>query len=534
MKLLHHKYTRTRNRCQTALRQGRGETNLASNTPMESEGAIIIPVTAFRWSKQLRARSEHMTISPYDYDIFVIGCGPAGLHASLQAARFGQRVGVVDPIRFQGDDYIDMGSITSKTIREVVLVSNSPRRHLLNLNQAEHANNLSIDDFISGIQMVSRYEQDANIRLLRANGINMLPGKASFLDSHSLTVESVGGVKQTVSAEKVIIAVGSDVDREPHLPIDGVTIFTHEDILAVGEFPARLAILGGGIIGLEYACIFQRMGVAVTLIDQRERLLPGVDAEIVDTLLYALRKNGMIILLGDDIERVEIIHSQSPVVHVTLASGERLIVDKMMINLGRKGSTRILNLPAAGIVVNEHDFIPVNSQYQTFVGHIYAVGDVTGYPHLASIAMEQGRRAALHASAPGEYEALVDVPKGIYTIPEIASVGKTEEELKQTETPYIAGYARYRDLAKGLMVGDEVGLMKILFDPTTHKMFGVHIIGEGASEIIHTGKAVIALGGKLDYFTQAVINYPSLTECYRMAALDGLSKLRNLTVGRTG
>lgn len=470
-----------------------------------------------------------MSISTYDYDIFVIGCGPAGLHACLQAARFGKRIGVAEPVRFRRDQYIDMGSITSKTIREVVLHGFSSHSHPLDTQTLKLNINLSMDDFINGIQIVSRTEQAANLRQLQTNGIDVLQGTATYRDYHKLIIKSVDGVQHQITADKIVIASGSGVYREPSLPIDGVAVFTHEDILAIGELPARLAVLGGGIIGLEYACIFQRMGVDVTLIDHRDRLLPGIDMEIVDTLFYSLRKNGMKIMLGTDFQNVDVRKHPTPEVYMRLTSGDELIVDKLMVNRGRRGKTGNLNLPAAGISPDEYGFIPVNKHYQTSVPHIYAVGDVTGYPHLASVAMEQGRRAALHAVDPGAVQSMGDLPMGIYTIPEIASVGKSEDELKQSGWSYVAGYARYRDMAKGLMVGDDVGLLKILFEPTHKTILGVHIIGEGASEIIHTGKAVMALGGSLEYFTQSVFNYPSLTECYRIAALDGLSKLRSIS-----
>jgi NAD(P) transhydrogenase len=285
-------------------------------------------------------------------------------------------------------------------------------------------------------------------------------------------------------------------------------------------------VVGAGVIGCEYASIFAALGVRVTLIDQRARLLPFVDAEIIDALAYQLRQNRVTLRLGETVSGMEPIEDEhGPRVRIHLASGKQIITEKALHSIGRSGATDGLNLPAAGLTADGRGRLTVNDDYQTTVPHIYAVGDVIGFPSLASTSMEQGRLAACHAlgiesnSVPGLF------PYGIYTIPEISMVGRTEEELTELGVPYEVGKANYREIARGQIIGDLSGLLKLIFHIETRALLGVHIIGEGASELVHIGQAVLAYGGRIDYFVQTVFNYPTLAECYKVAAFDGVNRL---------
>jgi NAD(P) transhydrogenase len=335
----------------------------------------------------------------------------------------------------------------------------------------------------------------------------------------------VGHGQRDVTAANVVLATGTTATRDPHIPFDGQNVFISDDILHLKDLPRSLVVIGAGVIGIEYASIFAALGVRVTLIDKRPRLLPFVDAELMETLSYQLRQNRVMLRLGEEVSGVEQTDDATGHhVKIHLASGKVVTADKALYSIGRTGATGSLNLPAAGITPDARGRIVVNAWYQTEVPHIYAVGDLIGFPSLASTSMEQGRLAACHAFGAPATSVPALFPYGIYTIPEISMVGRTEEELTEQGVAYEVGKAQYREIARGQILGDNAGLLKLIFDLDTRQLLGVHIIGEGASELIHIGQAVLAFGGTIDYFVNTVFNYPTLAECYKTAAFDGINR----------
>jgi NAD(P) transhydrogenase len=346
-----------------------------------------------------------------------------------------------------------------------------------------------------------------------------------------LKLDSVEGQGQrTVTAANIIIAVGTEATRDPHIPFDGRRVLTSDDILVLNELPRTLTVIGAGVIGLEYASMFAALGVRVTVVDRRPRLLPFVDAEIIDTLAYHLRENRVTLRLGESVHGVELLEDETgEKVRIVLDSGKQIVTEKALYSIGRTGNTGKLSLEAAGIQPDDRGRILVNEHYQTSAPSVYAVGDVIGFPSLASTSMEQGRLAACHAFGVTATSVPELFPYGIYTIPEISMCGRNEEELTTAGIPYEVGKARYREIARGQIVGDTTGLLKMIFHMETRQLLGVHIIGEGASELIHIGQAVLAFGGKVDYFVNTVFNYPTLAECYKTAAFDGVNRLGYFT-----
>jgi NAD(P) transhydrogenase len=329
-----------------------------------------------------------------------------------------------------------------------------------------------------------------------------------------------------VTARNVVVAVGTSATQDDHIPFDRNRIFVSDDILHLDNLPRTLTVVGAGVIGCEYASIFATLGVRVTLIDMRSRLLPFVDTEVSEALAYHLRQNRVTLRLGESVSGIEPIEDQhGPRVKIHLASGKQVITEKALHSVGRTGATASLDLPAAGLAADDRGRLKVNAEYQTSAPHIYAVGDVIGFPSLASTSMEQGRLAACHAFGVPTRSVPELFPYGIYTIPEISMVGRTEEELTKQGVPYEVGKAHYREIARGQIIGDSTGLLKLIFHLETRQLLGVHIIGEGASELIHIGQAVLAFGGRIDYFIEAVFNYPTLAECYKTAAFDGINRL---------
>jgi NAD(P) transhydrogenase len=358
---------------------------------------------------------------------------------------------------------------------------------------------------------------------LRRNYVTTLDGEAHFVDPHTLEIVSEDG-KQQVHAEKILIACGTRPAHIDGIPVDGQRIFDSDQVHGLTEIPRELIVVGAGIIGLEYASMFTALGVKVTLLDQRPTLLDFVDREIAESLCYQLRQLGTVFRMGEKVVEVGF-DDERDKVFAMLESGKKVRGQALLYTIGRKANSDTLKIEAAGLTADDRGKMRVNENFQTSVPHIYAAGDVIGFPSLASTSMEQGRLAGCHMF--GKPSRLLPnvTPFGIYTIPEISMVGATEEELTRNKIPYESGLARYSELAKGQMLGDDQGLLKILFDPETLKLLGVHIIGERAAEIVHIGQAVIALGATIEYFRDTVFNYPTLAEAYKVAALDGLNRL---------
>ena len=387
--------------------------------------------------------------------------------------------------------------------------------------------NITMGDLIYRADHVIRHEIDVTRHQLMRNRVEVLNAQAAFVDPHTVHLAYVDGRNQRdVTATHIIVATGTFSTRDPHIPFDGQHIFISDDILRLERLPRTLAVVGAGVIGCEYASLFAALGVRVTLIDKRTRLLSFVDAEIIDALAYHLRQNRVTLRLGEEVSRLEPVgDANDQRVKISLASGKQIVTEKALYSIGRTGATDRLNLPAAGLRADERGRLSVNANYQTDVPHIYAVGDVIGFPSLASASMEQGRLAACHALGVEAKSVPELFPYGIYTIPEISIVGRNEEELTDLGVPYEIGKAQYREIARGQILGDSTGLLKLIFHRETRLLLGVHIIGEGASELVHIGQAVLAFGGSIDYFVQTVFNYPTLAECYKTAAFDGINRL---------
>ena len=463
----------------------------------------------------------------YEYDLLVIGSGPAGQRAAIQAAKLDKRVALAERKAVIGGVCINTGTIPSKTLREAVLHLSGYRERGVYGVSYTVKQNITMNDLLFRADHVIRHEIDVTRHQLMRNRVEVLPAEAAFVDPHTLRLTYVDGRGQRdVNAAAIIVATGTTSTHDPHIPLDGQRIFISDDILKLDRLPRTIAVVGAGVIGCEYASIFAALGVRVTLIDKRERLLPFVDHEIIDALAYHLRQNRVTLRLGEAVSAIEPVQDQNGErVRISLASGKQIVAEKALYSIGRTGATEELNLTAAGLAADNRGRIQVNEHYQTAVPHIYAVGDLIGFPSLASTSMEQGRLAACHALGVEARSVPELFPYGIYTIPEISMVGRTEEELTDRGVSYEVGKAQYREIARGQIIGDSTGLLKLIFHLETRQLLGVHIIGEGASELVHIGQAVLAFGGRIDYFVQTVFNYPTLAECYKTAAFDGINRL---------
>lgn len=455
------------------------------------------------------------------YDLVVIGSGPAGHHAAIQGAKLGKSVAVIEASPEVGGTGLNTGTIPSKTLRHVVLELSRARAHGL---AGAHAHDLW-DLALREMMVRCRHVVDQGVEVYRAqfarNRVEVLAGRALFVEPNRLRIEGPHHVSE-VEAAKVVIATGSVPARSPSVPIDGQVIIDTDSVLGLARLPRSMIIVGGGVVGAEYACIFATLGVAVVVVDVRPRLLEFIDSEIVEALSYQMRDLGVTFRLGEHVDRVA--HMPGGGVVASLRSRKELRAETLLYAVGRQGNTDSLNLEAAGLEADARGRIAVDGSFRTQAPDIYAVGDVVGFPALASVAMEQGRLAVCHAfGRPASFERRL-FPYGIYTIPEISFVGQTELELTAEGVPYEVGTAHYREIARGQIMGNTTGRLKLLFHRETGELLGVHIIGEGAAELVHIGQAVLGFRGSIDYFVENVFNYPTLAECYKVAALAGKNR----------
>lgn len=455
------------------------------------------------------------------YDLAVIGSGPAGQRAAVQAVKLGKRAVLIEKRQVIGGVCINTGTIPSKTLREAVLYLTGYGQHAIYGTAYAVKQNITMDDLMVRTSFVIRKEIDVTLAQMRRNHVDMLFGEASFTGPNALMVEGAGE-RTAVSADVFVIAVGTRPAPPPGVTCDDESLIDSDGILSLKRLPRTLTVVGGGVVGLEYASIFATLGIEVTVIDKRDKLLEFVDDEIVEALSYHLRQHGTTLRLGEEVSRISC-HEGSAAAE--LASGKRIVSDTILFSAGRIGATERLNLAAAGLEADDKGRLEVDDHYRTKVPHIYAAGDVIGFPSLASTSMEQGRLAAAHAFGRQVHPMPKLFPYGIYTIPEISMVGPTEQELTRGMVPYETGVSRYREIARGQILGDETGLLKLCFHRESRRLLAAHAIGSGATETIHIAQAVIALGGGLDYFITSVFNYPTLAECYKVAALDCANKL---------
>ena len=459
------------------------------------------------------------------YDLIVIGSGPAGQRAAIQGAKAGKRVALLEKREVVGGACINTGTIPSKTMREAVM-------HLSGYNyQSIYGVNYRVKDKITmadlafRVQHVIKTEIDVTQAQLSRNNVEMIYATASFLDANHIRVENSRG-QADLEGGTIVIATGTKPAVSAKVPVNGRNIINSDQILDMQEVPKTLIVVGGGVIGVEYACMFAALGVRVILVEKRPRLLEFADSEMVEALSYHLRDRRVTMRLNEEVSSVEELPDGTVVAN--LDSKKKVVGDALLYAVGRQGNIDELNLPAAGIEADSRGRIQVDGDFRTKQVHIFAVGDVIGFPSLASVSMEQGRIAAARAFEKPVHSNPASYPYGIYTIPEISFIGKTEEQLTDEDVPYEVGVAYYREIARGQIRGDTTGRLKLIFHRETKELLGVHIIGEGAAELLHIGQAVFILKGTVEYFVDTVFNYPTLAECYKAAAFNGLNKLSKL------
>lgn len=465
------------------------------------------------------------------FDLCVVGSGPAGQKCAIQAAKLGKTVCVVEQMEAVGGVAINTGTIPSKALREAVVAVLAARKHADDVGSGALDRTKELSLLIDYCQRVIRAEIEVVRRQLLDNGIELMHGTASLLDANRIVVDG-RHTTETIGATHILLAPGTTPARPAHVPFDGEKIVTTDELLHLPYLPQTLIVVGGGVIGTEYASMLSALGVRVTLIETRDRLLEFADREIVEALQYQLRQSGTTLRLGEKVVEIKRVPAPSgsrttgDLVQATLASGKTLHADCLLYSGGRQGATDKLGLAAAGLTADERGRIKVNETFQTSAPHVYACGDVIGFPALASTSMEQGRLAACHMfGAPMVLEEEM-LPYGIYAIPEISMVGATEDTLTERSVPYETGIAYYRETARGQLLGDETGMLKLLIHQQTEAILGVHIIGTSATELVHIGQAVMRLKGTAEYFIETVFNYPTLAECYKVAAFNGRNKIR--------
>lgn len=456
-----------------------------------------------------------------NYDLAVIGTGPGGRGAAIQAAKLGKKVAVIEKQPLLGGVSVNTGTIPSKALRQAILYLTGYFQRGIYGENYRLKQQVTISDLNVHTQKIVKERVITLEDQYRRNNVDIHFGQASFLGSHLLKID-LGSSSQTINANKIVIATGSKPAKSKTVPINQTNILDSDGILQLKSIPDSLVVVGGGIIGMEYASFFSTLGTEVTVIDIRENILPFLDNEISMALQTHLEQKGMVFHLGEMATKV----TQTSGRIETLTDKNNVVYSEALLYaIGRIGMIEELGLTSLGIESDIRGKIHVNENFQTNVSHIYAVGDVIGPPALAATSQEQGRCAARHAFGLGNSKPAELLPIAIYTIPEISMVGRTETELRNRSIPYEVGIGMYADTARGKIIGDSSGKLKLLFNSTNHKLLGVHIIGEGASELVHIGQIGLAMGTDLDYFVDNVFNYPTLAECYRIAALDALNKL---------
>lgn len=471
-----------------------------------------------------KRRSMPTSTSKYDYDLLVLGSGPAGQRAAVQAAKIRKRAAIVDRREMVGGVCVNTGTIPSKSFKEAVLFLSGYRQRNIYGAGYRVKSEIEMSDLTFRCQRIMQTEIEVIKAQLARNHVDVLQGHARFVDEHTVEITSITGAKVRKTAENFVVAVGAVPLRPDNIKFNGTTIFDSDDILNLTKLPRDLTVVGGGVIGTEYGSMFAALGVHVTIVDARKRLLGFVDEEIIECLQYQMRSMGLTLRLGEEVKSCA--PRDDGQVVTLLKSGKVIVSDCVLFSAGRKSATDDIGLETIGVKPDDRGRLPVNEFYQSSQPHIYAAGDVIGFPALASTSAAQGRLATAHCFGISDKTMDVPLPYGIYSIPEISYVGYNEDELTKQEIPYETGIARYREIARGHIIGDENGLLKVLFHRKTSQVLGVHIIGEAATELIHIGQAVIALKGGLKYLRDAVFNYPTLAECYKVAALDGYNKLR--------
>ncbi len=468
------------------------------------------------------------------YDLCVIGSGPAGQRAAIQAAKLGKSAVVIEKGRELGGVAVNTGTIPSKALREAILQVAGKSVATPTTRDFAQARDALFSNLIRACQRVIAAEVNITQDQFRRNHIQAIHGTASFQDEHCVTVTHERG-SDRVTADHFLIAVGTRPARPDNIPFDDHNIITSDQIHDLPDAPHSMIVVGGGVIGTEYASMLQALGVKTTIIEGRDRLLDFIDAELAEALQFHLRQAGATLRLGERVTKINKIEaiqgartSDNIMAEAVLESGKTIRADALLYAVGRQGNTEALDLHNAGLKADNRGRIPVNAHFQTAKAHIYAAGDVIGFPALASTSYEQGRVAACHMFGQ-RFEAVADLlPYGIYAVPEISMVGWTERQLTEAGIPYESGVASYKEIARGQLLGDDIGMLKLLIHQDSHTVLGVHALGTGATELIHIGQAAIAFKATAEYFVDTVFNYPTLAEAYKVAAYNALNKLKGV------
>ena len=459
----------------------------------------------------------------HTYDLIVIGSGPSGQKAAIQAAKLGKKVAIIEKNFQIGGVSVHTGTIPSKTMREAVLYLTGWRQRAFYGLEHRERQNITPEDVLDRIKITLRHQVGVMCNQLSRNGVKVITGKAKFVDEHTVSVVDESGDAIQYDARFIMVAVGTNPYRPENIPFDGRRVLDSDEILNFSFMPKTLTIIGGGVIGVEYATIFSALDVSVTLVERSPRILNFLDDEIIDEFQHHVRDSGMTLRLEETVKDVSF--TEDGRVFTELNSGKKIQSDMLLYAAGRSGAVDDLNLESAGLSADPRGRLAVNENFQTSVPHIYAAGDVIGFPSLAATSMLQGRLSACHMFNHEYHNRLEHFPYGIYAVPEISMVGETEKELLKKGIAYETGIARFREVSRGQILGIHDGILKILVAVEDRKLLGVHVVGEGATELIHIGQAVIGLDGTLDYFLDSAFNYPTLAEAYKVAALNAWNKL---------
>ncbi|MCA1406915.1 Si-specific NAD(P)(+) transhydrogenase [Ensifer sp. IC3342] len=458
------------------------------------------------------------------FDLIVVGSGPAGRRGAIQAAKLGKKVLVVEQGKRVGGVSVHTGTIPSKTLRETALNLSGWRERGFYGRSYRVKQEISADDLRRRLIITLNHEVEVLEHQFARNRVQHIRGRASFVNPTTLEILKEDGESIPVSAMSILLAVGTKPFRPDYIPFDGTTVVDSDELLDIKELPRSLVVIGAGVVGIEYATIFSALDTQVTVIDPKTTMLDFIDKEIVEDFTYQLRDRNMKLNLGQKAEKVERLEDGK--VLLTLDNGRKITTEMVLFAAGRIGATDALNLPAAGLEADSRGRLKVNPEtFQTSVPDIYAAGDVVGFPSLASTSMEQGRVAARVAVGAIAKEPQKYFPYGIYAVPEISTCGLSEEEVKERGIPYECGIARFRETSRGHIMGLDAGLLKMIFSLKTRRLLGVHIIGEGATELVHIGQAVLNLKGTVEYFVENTFNYPTLAEAYKIAGLDAWNRM---------
>ena len=456
----------------------------------------------------------------YKYDLVCIGSGPAGQRAAVQACKLGKKVALIEKSNDVGGICLHTGTIPSKTFREAVLLQSSKTK----VKNIDGLTDKSLDQLFQDVQKIIDNEVMVNNDQLSRNDVHVFHGEAVFLNTKEILVKSEkDNIK--LQSEFFLISVGANAIKPQGLSLNKKNIITSDEIFNLKVIPKSLSIIGCGVIGIEYASMFAKLGVEVTIIDGRDRPLEFLDSEILDELIIQIKKMGVVFKLNENVKDIEVIKDEQRAVLIHLKSGKKVLSELAILCAGRKGSTENLNLEKVNVNVDDRGRIIVDKKFRSSTKNIFAAGDVIGFPSLAATSFEQGRLASLHMFKKNTNLMSPNFPVGIYSIPEVSMVGQNENQLIEKNVPYETGIARYKEISRGNILDDKVGLLKLIVHRDTKQILGVHILGTNATELIHIGQCAIELEGGLEYFLNSVFNYPTLAECYKVAALNVSNKL---------